>query len=1136
MQLGTIEGKVNTSSFKFRATEEVRKFDFISVKSNGKWILGQVEEVTKKSSGETIANANIIGYRDKGLTKAPRRVIEPDSIVYRADQELISDTLGLKDSGLRIGNLETNEDIDIFVNKDDFYKHFAVLAQTGAGKCVTPETPVIKSNGSLKKIKEIFQSSDHVAKSSEEEELRILDNCSVKALDDEYNQVDADALYAYRKKADKVLRIKTSSGREVEVTPEHPLLSAEENYGFVEARELEEGGHIAVPRELETTGTSKFAISEDLRAKAREESDNREKLVQKFEEFRAMDKEGTGLTEIANELAVSKSTLENWKYEGMKPLSSEGLFLTQNSKGIEVPEIFSPEFAEFLSLVIAEGTEQHADGSYRIIFTNNDESLMEKFVSHADSLFGLETHGMRDKSRYIGSTSLKYLLEDVGYKPLQKSRSKQIPDIVLKSPRECKKRFLRAFFDAEGCMENHEVTLSSASEDIINKLSYLLLEFGIVARMSETEKEATNSDHEGDIYYRIAISGREQLEKFSGRVGFGIDRKQDKLERYMDGKEDNTNTDVVPVDGEYLKTERNKVGISQENLGDKIGSHSTLISLYERNKRRPSRGKFEKLAETLDSALYNDLASSDVFWDKIESIEAIDYEGYVYDLTVREHHNFIAGKGGIVCHNSYLTGVLIEEMLEKDLPVMVIDPHGEYHSLGVPNPENKEEQRSYEINEYSPNTDINQEALPLSFSEINMEKKEILEVLPDSLTNSQMGVLYNALKRLRDKGDDYNLTDLMDAVSQEESSAKWNLLNSLEQLDESNLFSEDPVDLESILTPGEATVVNLRAVEPETAEMTMYSLAKRMFDLRKKNLIPPFIMVIEEAHNFAPEKGFEQALSNKILRKIASEGRKFGLGIGVISQRPARIDKNVLSQCNTQFILRVTNPNDLKAISKSFEGVTSEVESMIKSLPPGVCFVLGNEYPVMTDVRTRKSKHGGTTQTSETYIEKTKIRMFKPRRTKSQIETKRNQKYDVAYYPLYRVESDDKLVLVDAVSGEIKAEIEKLSGNEKKVHQKLSEGKGKSEIMDDLDVGIGKITGWLDSLRDKGRVKEDEVAIEDTIFDFDIVEERVEQEQLIDRQLSEDDVTQEGDKKLVYYPYYSRDDHVYDPILDKELD
>lgn len=616
MQLGTIDGKVDTSSFKFRATEEVRKFDFISVKSNDKWILGQVEEVEKKPDGETMANANIIGYRDKGLTKAPRRVIEPDSIVYKADQELISDTLGLDMEGLRIGNLETNPDIDIFVNNEDFYKHFGVLAQTGAGK-------------------------------------------------------------------------------------------------------------------------------------------------------------------------------------------------------------------------------------------------------------------------------------------------------------------------------------------------------------------------------------------------------------------------------------------------------------------------------------------------------------------------------------SYLTGVLCEEMLEQEMPLLIIDPHGEYSSLGLPNPDNNEEQKSYDVTEYSPNTDVNQDALPLSFSSVNMSKKELMDVIPDSLTNSQMGVMYNSLKRLREKEGDYTLNDLMDAVSQEESSAKWNLLNSLEQIDESGILSQDPLDLKKLLEPGEASIVNLRAVEPETAEMTMFMLAKRLFDLRKKNQIPPFIMVIEEAHNFAPEKGFQQALSNGILRKIASEGRKFGLGLGVISQRPARIDKNVLSQCNTQFILRVTNPNDLKAISKSFEGITSEVESMIKSLPPGVSFVLGNEYPVMTDVRTRKSKHGGTTQTSDTYVPKENIRVFDTKRSKESLETETGEKYDKAYYPLYRVEDEETKKLIDGVNGEVKAEVQKLSGDEKKVHSHVSKGKGKSEIMEELDITISKVTSVLDSLRKKNRVKEDELAPEENLFEFELVEDQVEEDRLIERKRPEEFGLE--NPELVYYVYYSHGDDVYDPILDQEI-
>jgi len=81
----------------------------------------------------------------------------------------------------------------------------------------------------------------------------------------------------------------------------------------------------------------------------------------------------------------------------------------------------------------------------------------------------------------------------------------------------------------------------------------------------------------------------------------------------------------------------------------------------------------------------------------------------------------------------------------------------------------------------------------------------------------------------------------------------------------------------------------------------------------------------------------------------------------VISQRPARVDKNVISQCNTQIIMRVTNPNDLKALSKGLEGMTAELEEEIKRLPAGVAMLVSNEIerPITVNVRPRKSRHGG---------------------------------------------------------------------------------------------------------------------------------------------------------------------------------
>lgn len=319
---------------------------------------------------------------------------------------------------------------------------------------------------------------------------------------------------------------------------------------------------------------------------------------------------------------------------------------------------------------------------------------------------------------------------------------------------------------------------------------------------------------------------------------------------------------------------------------------------------------------------------------------------------------------------SYTVGVMIEELLEKDYPIVIIDPHGEYSSIGLPSDELTEEQKEmfkiqakgYPVKEFSPNTDLNKNAEKLSFSSKNLSAKEIQQIVPTTLTNSQLGVLYTALKDLK-KRDVYTFEDVIDKCMDQDSKAKWNLINILETVNDAGIFSPEPTGLKNIIRRGQATVINLRAVDPENQEIVVFKLAKEMFEMRKRGELEPFIMVLEEAHNFVPEKGMGKAICSDILRKVASEGRKFGLGMGVISQRPANVAKNILSQCNTQLILRVTNPNDLKAISRSFEGITSSVKNSITGLQTGVGLILGKEQPILTNIRPRRSKHGGTTQT-----------------------------------------------------------------------------------------------------------------------------------------------------------------------------
>ena len=327
-----------------------------------------------------------------------------------------------------------------------------------------------------------------------------------------------------------------------------------------------------------------------------------------------------------------------------------------------------------------------------------------------------------------------------------------------------------------------------------------------------------------------------------------------------------------------------------------------------------------------------------------------------------KHVSIIAKTGA---GKSYIASVLIEEILDKKVPLLIIDPHGEYSSLREKNDNIKDIKRmqdfgitakaySAHIREYG---DINilNNVRPLKLNQ-NMTSQEIIHFMPGKLTSNQQGVLYSALKNLKH----ITIKNLLDALELEENNAKWHLINAIDHLEQFDIFSQDFTQYNELIQPGKCSIINLKGMEPEVQEIIVYKLLKDLFEERKKSSIPPFFAVIEEAHNFCPERGFGEAKSAKIIRTIAGEGRKFGLGLCVISQRPARIEKSVLSQCNTQIILKVTNPNDLKAIISSVEGITSETESNIKSLPIGTAMITGIvDMPLFVNTRPKKSKHGG---------------------------------------------------------------------------------------------------------------------------------------------------------------------------------
>lgn len=328
---------------------------------------------------------------------------------------------------------------------------------------------------------------------------------------------------------------------------------------------------------------------------------------------------------------------------------------------------------------------------------------------------------------------------------------------------------------------------------------------------------------------------------------------------------------------------------------------------------------------------------------------------------VQRHVSILAKTGG---GKSYISGDIIEELMKHDVTCMIIDPHGEYGAMRHPADSGDARfnvtPRGYADNIVEFGMTAEAGILPLRFTFKSLDSRDLLDLLPSSDSKSGLSLLTKAMDSVKERKPLYSVRDIINELSVSESGRSNSLMADLENIDKLGLFAERGTHISELVQRGKTTIFNLKGVSPDIQQLIVRRLGTMMFELRKLDKVPPMMMVMEEAHNYCPQS--ENTLCKKILTTIASEGRKFGLGLMVISQRPAKIDKNVLSQCGTQVILKVTNPNDIRAISASIEGLTGGMEQDIPGLPIGTAMIVGAgiQTPMLVEVRPRESRHGGS--------------------------------------------------------------------------------------------------------------------------------------------------------------------------------
>lgn len=162
---------------------------------------------------------------------------------------------------------------------------------------------------------------------------------------------------------------------------------------------------------------------------------------------------------------------------------------------------------------------------------------------------------------------------------------------------------------------------------------------------------------------------------------------------------------------------------------------------------------------------------------------------------------------------------------------------------------------------------------------------------------------------------------------------------------------------DSAATQADIRILDISGLPNEVAGPLAAMLARLLFqyklyqsaDERKKD---PLLLVCEEAHRYVPDRGeAEYAAAQAAVRRIAREGRKYGIGLMLVSQRPADVESTVISQCGTWLVLRLTNQTDQQHVAKFLPDGLAGMTRSLSTLAQQEAIFVGEGASIPAKVR-----------------------------------------------------------------------------------------------------------------------------------------------------------------------------------------
>ncbi len=541
---------------------------------------------------------------------------------------------------------EVTEKIRELMNNPERIRNFAIAAHIDHGKCVSKDTRIYQSNGILISASNLFERAKQKGIKFEENKDYIIydltkENFYVFSLNKETGRIEKKQIQlAWKLQGGEAIKVTLRNGFEIKTTPEHKYIILENNdFKEKEARELKLGDRIICPRNLSVE--SKINIKKEILTR----------LVNKNFYVRLNKKFGEKLKDLILEVGfkniqskIKHRSLYHGSWQNRYQIEDlinliqifkldveevynnidtimyrSGKQRGKSSNSIRLP-IYFEDFYYLAGLFVGDG--------YHKKFIVGKKELMNRFIKICKSLGISLTFREYDRTPEIvtNETLVQVLSLLFDYPLKNKSHSVKISEFVSQSPDKYISKFIKGYFDTDGCVEKgrRAITISSASKQMIDDLQLLLLRFGCV---SIKEKDNT-----------LSISGNSAI-NFAKKIGFNVKHKEDRLKVLISNITYSYVCDTVQVGNQFMNV--NKI------INNKINN--------------------EQLA-----------------FIELKRIEQT-YEDVVYDFTVEDNHNFIAE--GMVIHNTTLSdnllagaGMISDELAGKQL---ALDFHEDEQERGI---------------------------------------------------------------------------------------------------------------------------------------------------------------------------------------------------------------------------------------------------------------------------------------------------------------------------------------------------------------------------------------------------------------------------------------------------------------------